>query len=312
MEPLFARLAAIASRQHALITLAQLTELGVSRHQRERLVAKAHLCRVAPRVWLVGGAPFPGRLGHWPRLSRPLPTRSSRTAPRPPPSDWTGSIRFDSCTSPCPAGGRSVSTGRTYGAHYSFDFDLIRPTKRNLIPVTDAARLVLDLYACEPNPEVARRRLFSARKKKLVSWTELSDCLEAHARHGRRGITRLRADLDLYSRIGCPETTFEDVIRKLLMEAGLPEPKLQYRVTAGGRRYRIDVAYPEFKIGVEGKSKEHHLTDQAFESDSVRDADLAIAGWIIIHVTWAQIRDDPPGVIRRIERALSRREGVAA
>jgi very-short-patch-repair endonuclease len=72
------------------------------------------------------------------------------------------------------------------------------------------------------------------------------------------------------------------------------------------------VAYPEFKVGVEGKSKAHHLTDEAFESDSVRDADLAIAGWIIIHVTSAQRRADPAGVVRRIERALSRRGGVAA
>jgi very-short-patch-repair endonuclease len=106
------------------------------------------------------------------------------------------------------------------------------------------------------------------------------------------------------------ETTFEDAIRKLLMDAGLPEPELQH--WACGGRYRIDVAYPEFKVGVERKSKAHHLTDQAFESDPVRDADLAIAGWIIIHVTWAQIRDDPEGVVVRIRRALSRRGGVAA
>jgi very-short-patch-repair endonuclease len=172
------------------------------------------------------------------------------------------------------------------------------------------ARVVLDLYACEPNPELAQRGLFSARKKKLVSWTELYECLDAYARQGTRGIKRLRADLDLYSRIGCPESTFEKAIRRLLMDAGLPEPELQH--PACGGRYRIDVAYPQWKVGIEGRSKAHHFTDQAFESDPVRDADLAIAGWIIIHVTWAQIRDDPEGVVVRIRRALSRRGGVAA
>ena len=159
---------------------------------------------------------------------------------------------------------------------------------------------------------MARRGLFSARKKKLVTWGELHDCLEAHAKRGRRGITRLRADLELYSRVGCPESAFEDALRELLMGAGLPEPELQHWVTANGHLYRIDVAYPEFRVGVEGKSKAHHLTDAAFESDSVRDADLAIAGWIIIHVTWAQIRDDPAGVVRRVRAAISRRGGVAA
>jgi len=96
------------------------------------------------------------------------------------------------------------------------------------------------------------------------------------------------------------------------MDAGLPEPELQYRVTANGHRYRIDVAFPAYKVGVEGKSKAHHLTDLAFESDSIRDADLTMDGWIIIHVTWARLRDDPAGVVRRVRRALSRRGGVAA
>jgi hypothetical protein len=36
----------------------------------------------------------------------------------------------------------------------------------------------------------------------------------------------------------------------------------------------------------------------------VRDANLAIEGWIIIHVTWAQLYDDPEGVVRRVVRAL--------
>lgn len=36
----------------------------------------------------------------------------------------------------------------------------------------------------------------------------------------------------------------------------------------------------------------------------MRDAELGIAEWIIIHVTWAQLHDDPAGVVRRIRRAL--------
>src|SRR5205823_12183629 len=146
----------------------------------------------------------------------------------------------------------------------------------------DPARLVLDLYAAERNPEVARRGLFRVRKKKLVTWTGLEECLEEHARQGRRGIALLRSDLELYRRTGCPETTFEDAIRAVLMAAGLPEPRLQHWVGTPGGRYRVDVAYPEFRIAIEGKSRAHHLTDAAFESDPLRDAELAIAGWIEI------------------------------
>ena len=109
-----------------------------------------------------------------------------------------------------------------------------------------------------------------------------------------------------------PETSFEDAIRDLLVKAGLPEPTLQHPVSTPGGRYRVDVAYPEFLVGIEGKSRAHHLTDEAFESDPARDADPAIAGWITIHVAWAQLHDDPGGPLRRVRRALLSRGALRA
>ena len=311
MEESYRRFVAMAVGQHALVTNSQLDDLGIDRHERQRLLASGRLIRPAPRVLQINGTPltWQGRT-----LAEALSAGddaivSHRSAATVYDLDGFDPLRIVHLTLPR---GRRPARRRDVRPHLSLDYDLIRPASRQAIPVTDVARLLLDLYGWEPNREVARRGLFSARKKKLVTWTELAECLDAHARRGRRGIAAFREDLELYSRIGCPETTFEDAIRKLLMDAGLPEPELQYWVTANGHRYRIDVAYPEFKVGVEGKSKAHHLTDETFESDSVRDADLAIAGWIIIHVTSAQRRADPVGVVRRIERALSRRGGVAA
>ena len=309
--PLPRRLAELASHQHALVHIDQLSQLDVTRHQRATLLASGHLVRVTPRVFQVNGAPFTwqARIAAE-RLSAGAESIvSHRSAAALYELDGFDPLRLVHLTLPVQ---RSPRSRKDVRLHLSVHFDLIRPEVRQNITVTDPARLVLDLYASELNREVARRGLFSARKKKLVTWEELHGCLEAHAKRGRRGITGFRADLELYSRIGCPESSFEDAIRELLMGAGLPEPELQHEVTANGRRYRIDVAYPELRVGVEGKSKAHHLTDVAFEVDSVRDADLAIAGWILIHVTWAQIRDDPAGVIRRVQQAIRRREGAAA
>jgi hypothetical protein len=50
VEPLPAQMAAVAADQHALITLDQLADLKVSRHQRERLLATGQIVRVANRV----------------------------------------------------------------------------------------------------------------------------------------------------------------------------------------------------------------------------------------------------------------------
>jgi very-short-patch-repair endonuclease len=306
VEALPTRLAEIASPQHALITLEQLGELKVTRHQRERLLATGEVIRVAHEVYRIGGAPFPwqARIAAMRLALGADAIVSHRSAAALYGLDGFDQQRVVHLSIPAARSPRKPPDVRL---HRCFDYDLIQPEVRQSIPVTDPARLVLDLYAGERNPEVARRGLFSARKKKLVTWTALEGCLEQHARQGRRGITRLRADVELYRRIGCPETTFEDAIRQLLMDAGLPEPQLQHWVDTPGGRYRIDVAYPEFHVGIEGKSKAHHLTDDAFESDSVRDAELTIAGWIIIHVTWAQLHHDPAGVVRRVRRALQSR-----
>ena len=311
MEALPSRLADTARVQHALITLKQLGELKVTRHQRERLLATGQLKRVAHDVYQLNGASFTWQAGiAAARLSVGTDALASHRSA----AALFGLDGFDQQAVvhlSVPAT-RSPRRARNVQIHRCFDYELIEPNVRQNILVTDPTRLVLDLYASERNPDVARRGLFSARKKKLVTWAALEHCLEQHARQGRRGIRRLRADLELYRRIGCPESSFEDAIRGLLMGAGLPEPELQHWVTTPGGRYRIDVAYPEFRVGVEGKSRAHHLTDEAFESDPVRDSNLAIAGWIIIHVTWAQLRDDPAGVIRRVRRALLSRGAVLA
>jgi hypothetical protein len=310
VEGFFLLLAKLAEGQYGLVTLDQLHQLRVSRRTVDRLLATGQLVRVAPRVFLVHGAPFT-----WQRkvLAECLSAGreavvSHRSAAALYGLDGFDSLRVVHLTLPLH---RQPRQRRGVRVHRSPDYELIRRTVRQRVPVTDPARLLLDLYATEPNVDVARRGLFSARKKNLVSWTELSDCLDAHARPGRRGITSLRADVELYSRIGCPETNFEDRIRELLVSAGLPEPHLQYWVTAGGRRYRLDAAYPDARVGIEGRSKQDHFTDEAFESDPVRDADLGTEGWLIIHVTWAQLQGNPGGVVRRVGRALSRRAGVA-
>jgi very-short-patch-repair endonuclease len=60
-------------------------------------------------------------------------------------------------------------------------------------------------------------------------------------------------------------------------------------------------------LGIECRSKKHHFTDEAFETDPIRDADLGIDGWLVLQVTWAQLQLDPKGVVRRVERALGKR-----
>lgn len=306
-----ARMGTIAATQHALITGGQLGGLDVTRRQRERLLATGQIVRVAHDVYRLNGMPatWQGRIAAAQLSVGPDAIVSHRSAAALYGLDGYDQQQMIHLSIPAVRSPRKPTNVRL---HRCVDYDLIAPQSRQGITVTDPARLVLDLYASEPNPEVARRGLFSARKKRLTTWKALDECLAQHARHGRRGIARLRADVGLYRRLGCPESAFEDAIARVLMDAGLPEPELQHWVHTPGGRYRIDVAFPGVKVGIEGKSRRDHFTDEAFEADPVRDSNLAVAGWIIIHVTWAQLQEDPQGVVRRVVRALRSRGLVAA
>ena len=71
---------------------------------------------------------------------------------------------------------------------------------------------------------------------------------------------------------------------RFLLAAGLPQPVLQHEVTAAGQQYRIDVAYPEHRVGIEYDGEEFHSTPRQLDADRRRQRHLARAGWSIIRL----------------------------
>jgi hypothetical protein len=72
------------------------------------------------------------------------------------------------------------------------------------------------------------------------------------------------------------ESNPEKRIAELLVRAGLPAPTAQHWVRVRGKRYRVDLCYPEAKIAIEYDSWEHHRGRQAFDHDRVRGNDLVV------------------------------------
>jgi very-short-patch-repair endonuclease len=54
-------------------------------------------------------------------------------------------------------------------------------------------------------------------------------------------------------------------------------------------------------------SRQAHLTMFAFETDRERDRVAALEGWVVIRITWRQLRDEPKRIIRDIRRLLNER-----
>ena len=53
----------------------------------------------------------------------------------------------------------------------------------------------------------------------------------------------------------------------------------------GRRNFRLDLAYPELKLGIEYDGFDYHLPRSVFDSDRDRGNELEIAGWLVLHFT---------------------------
>jgi very-short-patch-repair endonuclease len=115
---------------------------------------------------------------------------------------------------------------------------------------------------------------------------------------GARGIRRLRAALNLAD--GGAESPKETELRMLLVRDGLPRPVTQIKV---GRR-RIDMGWPQWKVGVEYDGAQHFTNPDDYAADIERLEFLAAQRWIIVRVSSRQLRYARAEILRRVRRAL--------
>jgi hypothetical protein len=181
----------------------------------------------------------------------------------------------------------------------------VRRRIRDGIPVTPIPDTILDLS--EGKEHIALRALDDVDRRKLVSWMELWECLVLHARRGRPGIATYRRLLELRNGTTPPGGEFAGLLRTLLVDAGLPQPMCELPVVSGGRQYSLDVAYVDVKVDVECDGREGHLNARSFEEDRIRNNNLALDGWLVLHVTWRRLKDNPAAVVAEVREALRQR-----
>ena len=111
---------------------------------------------------------------------------------------------------------------------------------------------------------------------------------------------------------GLSESTFETLIRLLLVRDGIAPEALQHRVfDLNGREVaRVDMAWPTLKLALEADGREHHDTPKALYRDRIRGNDLAAEGWTVLRFTWADLMRDPQAIVHRVMEALNRLAAV--
>jgi hypothetical protein len=212
---------------------------------------------------------------------------------------WLGGARFDSDNVHIIASlGRQVTMpGVT--AHRSGSIEDGDIVVRDAIACTSPLRTVLDLSGTLTERElgsvvddfVRRRVLDLERLRQRVDRTRPAP---------GRSVAKLRRVLAQRVPGYDPgESELEARIARIIDRAGFPRPAQQHRVSYGAARYRIDFAWPERRVYLEGNGFGFHRLGTDLDRDARRQNELVLDGWRPIEITWRMTDREIERTIRR-------------
>jgi very-short-patch-repair endonuclease/predicted transcriptional regulator of viral defense system len=284
-------ISALATRQHGVVSRAQLRALGLSDGAIAHRSSVGRLHRVHHGVYAVGHAVLVAR-GRW--MAGVLACAPGAVLSHASAAALWG-LRASAATNvdvTVPgSGGRRRRPGLRVHRARSLDGET---TLHDRIPVTTAARTILDLAAVLGRRPL-ERLLDQAEHTAVTDVSSLVALARAHA--GHRGASRLLQTLDAH----VPGTTvtrseLEELFLQLCRDSGLPTP----RANAWVEGIEVDFLFARARLIVETDGWRHHRTREAFETDRGRDARLAAAGHRTLRFTYRQIADDRGAVQRAL------------
>jgi very-short-patch-repair endonuclease len=172
------------------------------------------------------------------------------------------------------------------------------------VPVTTVERTLVDLAAVAPEAAV-ENALESALRLRLTTVERVAGRLRELAAPGRPGVAGLRAVLARRGVGPAAGSDLETRVIRMLRAAGIPDPVRQHEVEVGGRRYKLDLAWPECRLGIELDGFESHGGRQAFSDDRARQNALVLAGWTLLRYSGDQVRDGAGGLVAEVVVAMA-------
>jgi very-short-patch-repair endonuclease len=196
--------------------------------------------------------------------------------------------------------------------HHSRSLPPVDVVHRNGVRVTTPTRTLID-FSAVLDRSALQQVLDHCLGQRLTTTRFVTRRLDSLGRPGRAGSALLTVLVDHASRDGRrPESELERRLWDLLVELPGPPPVAQYEVPLpGGRRARLDIAYPDLRLGIEADSYVHHSSPSEWASDHTRRNALIAAGWRILPVTWDDVSRNPDAVLDLVRRARAG-EGSAA
>lgn len=174
-------------------------------------------------------------------------------------------------------------------------------TTIGVIPVAMPAEVLLQLAAVVPGQ--AADAVNDVLCRSITSLPGLVRFLQRRAARGRNGTTLLRELVAEQVRAGAPtESWLEDRLLDFVRARGYPEPVRQLWLRVPGRRVRLDLAWPEWKVDLEADGRLFHTSPKDRRRDAARDAAIGEIEWVTERVTWLQIVESPDAVDARLRR----------
>lgn len=169
------------------------------------------------------------------------------------------------------------------------------------LPVTAAARVLLDVAAGQPTREV-ERMLDTALVRHCVTLRQINDVLGRSGRHaGRLPLTQL---IEAHTHTTFTRSEAEERFLRLVRDAALPAPLVNVR----RHGFEIDFLWrrgPRRDIAAEIDGYAFHGGRTAFERDRRRDGILRAAGIDVLRFTWRRLTQESHAVVAELAVALS-------
>jgi len=96
----------------------------------------------------------------------------------------------------------------------------------------------------------------------------------------------------------------ESRMRWRFLDAGLPRPRLQVRLTDRGRTHFLDMGWEEQQVGAEFDGHEFHLTREQLAADRDRHNWITEYRWTLLHFTGVDVYRRHFLMVERTARAL--------
>ncbi|MGH9038516.1 MAG: type IV toxin-antitoxin system AbiEi family antitoxin domain-containing protein [Acidimicrobiia bacterium] len=294
------RAAATAARQFGAVTRRQALDCGLTPSQIEWRLRTGRWRRAAYEVYVVVGVPETWQLSAMVAvLAGPPGTVASHL---------TAAALFGLWTPPAPPHVTVPrgTNGRYRGAvvHWS-SLDALDRCVAARIPCTHPARMLVDCAAV-----LGERALCDLVDQTLFRFTDAPGVQRAMVRAsrapGRKGQRNLQHALEVWTPGPKPGSPAEMRLVRHLQRLGFPLPERQWKVRDEGGRFvgRIDLAWPDLKVGLEYDGEEHHGPRRWRQDDDRQDC-LEALGWQMLRVGKSDLG---PGSTR-VERWLAPRVG---